>query len=172
MLNRRNESFFAVNTSCLDQVDQSTSLCQTYFPEPATPDRRAPPSCHENPDGTIRILAQESLSQYVQAHLRLAPRKRDAATPGRRRGAAVHFTMTQGGGEGHRSGCAVPATPGRRRGAAGLAIIDPGRRRGPMHSLRSVLPGSGDKVRRHQGGGEMPSLFSTGPGRRRGPSEL
>ena len=80
------------------------------------------------------------------------------ATPGRRRGAAVHFTMTQGGGEGHRSGCAVPATPGRRRGAAGLAIIDPGRRRGPMHSLRSVLPGSGDKVRRHQGGGEMSPL--------------
>jgi hypothetical protein len=38
-----------------------------------------------------------------------------------------------------------PATPGRRRGAAGLAIITPGRRRGAMHSLRSVLPGSGDK---------------------------
>jgi len=65
------------------------------------------------------------------------------AVPGRRRGTAVHVTATQGGGESSRSECAVPATPGRRREAAGLAITDPGRRRGPVHLVRSVNPAPG-----------------------------
>ena len=107
----------------------------------------------------------------ASAHRKLMSGKEKTATPGRRRGAAVHFTTAQGGGEGDRLSASVRRCQGGGEAPPVLQSPAQGGGEDRRNSCGMTRP-PGMRCRRRQGGGEASSAIITGPGRRRGPAKL